>query len=165
MQNFSLSVKDAIDSVQFVKENSRQSYVDTIQSIIKSDPFDGHPFYIFSFIKRVDDYSGVKKMYHQPRLTRPEPVPGSTLMRVHPQDPGTATIIWTLPNEESFGMYKIGMTFTDPFVFECITTYQKNPKKFMERDEFDLSEEKIREIYKSKLLREKREKRKPLPKV
>lgn len=166
MQNFSLPVSTALDSVRNVKENSRKSYVDTVQKIIRSDPFDGHKFYIFSFMKRVDDMAGVKKMYHQPRLTRPVPVPGSTLMRVDPKNPEEATIIWTLPNEESFGMYKVGMTFTDPFVFECIETFQKNPRKFMERDEWDLPEEKIREIYVTKLKREKREKtERSLPKV
>ena len=115
---------EAFDSIQNVKENSEKGYCDMVQSIVKQKPFGDHKFYIFQFWKRIDDESGIKKMFHQPRLTKPEPVPGTTLLRVDPQDPETCTIIWTLPNENDFGLYKHGKMFSDPFVFECIEKYQ-----------------------------------------
>ena len=102
------------------------------------------------FVKRVDDLSGIKKMYMQPRLTKPEPLPGTTLMHVDPKNPTYAKIIWTLPNENTFGLYKYGKMFSDPFVHECIEKYLTNPNLLMQKEDGDLPEETIREIYKSK---------------
>lgn len=147
MQNFYLTKGQIYENTDFWKKNTETDYVRCIQDLIASKPFGNRKFYIFSFVKRVDDSSGVKKMYHQPRLTRPEPLPGTTLMKVDPNDPETAMIIWTLPNEENFGMYKQGKMFADPFVFECIEKFKRNPKEFMQRDPDDLSDKEIKEIY------------------
>ena len=141
---------DLFDTVQFVKENSEKAYVDCIQSLIASKPFGNRKFYIFSFMKRIDDASGVKKMYHQPRLTRPEPSPGSTLMKVNPNNPEEATIIWTLPNEDAFGLYKQGKVFGNEFVHDCVQKYLNDPKSMCRPDQDDPSESMIREIYKEK---------------
>lgn len=149
MQRFCITTSHARDNIQFFRENSEKDYCDTIQKIIASDPFSGNDFYIFSFVKRVDDVSGVKKMYHQPRLTRPAPVPGTTLLRVKPSDPESATIIWTLPNQENFQLYKAGKMFADLFVWECIEKYEKDPEEMMRPDPKDLPDDKIREIYAS----------------
>jgi len=148
MQNFYLSGGAISDNTAFWKENSEKDYVQCIQNLIQSKPFGEHKFYIFSFVKRVDDTSGVKKMYHQPRLTRPDPLPGTTLMKVDPRDPGTATIVWTLPNQENFGLYSPGKMFADSFVQECIEKFMKDPRSMIQRDPDDLSEDKIRDIYK-----------------
>jgi len=148
MSNFYLSKNKIWENTEFWKENSEADYVKCIQSLIASKPFGDRKFYIFSFIKRVDDNSGYKKMYHQPRLTRPEPVPGTTLMKVDPNDPGTAMIIWTLPNQENFGMYQEGKIFADPFVHECVDKFLKNPKVLMTPDPDDLNDQQIREVYK-----------------
>jgi len=148
MQNFILTKQMAWENVEFFKQNSEEDYVRCIQSIIKSKPFGDHKFYIYSFVKRIDDAAGIKKMYHQPRLTKGDPIPGTTLMRVDPNNPGEAMIIWTLPDEESMGMYQQGMIFQDKFVFECVEKYFKNPRELMKREEGDLSDEEIREVYK-----------------
>lgn len=148
MQNFMLTTSKIQDNIQFFKENSEKGYVETIKKIIESDPFLGHKFYIQSFIKRVDDSTGVKKMIHHPRLTKPEPLPGHTLLRVDPKDPDSMKIMWTIPNQETFGLYKYKKAFGDRFVYECIQTYQKNPKQFMQPEPDDLSDDQIREIYK-----------------
>ena len=87
-------------------------------------------------------------MYHQPRLTRPEPLPGTTLMKVDPKDPEMAIIIWTLPNRENFELYKHGKMFSDPFVNECIDKFLNNPKELCRQSKEDPSEEQIRDIYK-----------------
>lgn len=150
MQNFVLPVMTVKDNVQYFKENSERDYVKCIQDLIKSKPFGDHVFYIFSFVKRVDDAAGIKKMYHQPRLTKPEPVPGTTLMKVNPKYPEEARIIWTLPHEENFNLYKLGKAFSDPFVYECIETYLRDPTEFMLREPDDLTDEQIKEIYEGK---------------
>lgn len=148
MQNFLLSKNHVMDNVHFFKENSEKGYCDMVQKIIESKPFGNHKFYIFQFVKRVDDNMGIKVMHHQPRLTKPEPLPGTSLLRCDPNDPGKVTIIWTLPNQENFGMYKVGKMFSDPFVYDCVQKYLKNPKELMQREEGDLDDDKIREIYK-----------------
>lgn len=150
MQKFYLSKNEALDTTYHWKENSEEDWVSTLHDLVSKRPFGDHKFYVFMFVKRVDDLSGVKKMYMQPRLTKPEPLPGTTLLQVDPRDPGTAKMIWTLPNEANFGMYGQGKMFSDPFVYECIEKYQKSPWDLMRREEGELSEDEIREIYKAK---------------
>lgn len=150
MQKFYLSKNDALDSTVHWKENSEADWVACLQDLIQKKPFGDHKFYVFMFVKRVDDLSGIKKMYMQPRLTKPEPLPGTTLMQVDPKDPGTAKMIWTIPNENTFGLYQSGKMFADQFVHECIEKYTKRPWELMKREEGELSENQIREIYKAK---------------
>lgn len=150
MQKFSISRNQLMENTQFWKENSEADYVRCIQNIIRSKPFGENKFYIFSFVKRVDDITGVKKMYHHPRLTKPEPVPGSTLMRVDPNNPEQAKIIWTLPNQENFALYKHGKMFADEFVYQCIETFCTCPESFLCHEEGDLTDDQIREVYQGK---------------
>jgi len=147
MQNLILTKNKILDNVHFFKENSEKDYCDTVQRIIQSRPFGKYSFYIFQFVKRVNDETGLKKMYHQARLTKPEPLPGTTLLRCNPNNPEEVTIIWTLPNQENFGLYKSGKLFQDEFVYECVQKYLRNPNELMKNDSEDLSDEKIREIY------------------
>jgi hypothetical protein len=158
MQNFTLSRDDIFQNIEFFKQNSEQDYCKTIRNIISSAPFGKRKFYIHSFVKRVDDTSGVKKMYHHPRLTKPEPLPGGTLMRVDPDDIDKVTILWTLPNHENFGLYKEGKMFSEPFVSECVKKFLENPNILMQKEEGDPSDHEIRNIYreiKEKLKRKK----------
>ena len=151
MQNFYLSASKVWENTELWKSNSENKYMETIRNIIEQDPYKGHKFYIFSFWKRVDDDTGVKVMYHQARMTQPEPLPGTTLMRVDPKEPDAVTIVWTLPNQENFGLYKHGKMFADKFVFECIEKYQINPSLLNVKFDDDLSDHEIREIYKTKM--------------
>lgn len=162
---FLVSKGQILDNVEFMKQNSEEDYVNCIQSLIASKPFGDLKFYIFSFVKRVDDVSGIKKMYHQPRLTRPDPLPGTTLMKVDPKNPLEAKIIWTLPNQENFGLYNYGKMFSDPFVYECVQKYKNNPKDLIEKDPDDLSDEQIREIYNQLAKKAKRNARKKAEKT
>lgn len=153
-----LTKEDALDSVENFKQNSEADWVNCVQTLVDSKPFGDHKFYIFMFIKRVDDRSGIKKMFHQPRLTKPEPVPGSTLLRVDPTHPDEATIIWTLPNQENFNLYKQGKFFADEFVHECCEKFLKNPKELMKPEPGDLPEYKMKELWIDYLKRLKRDK-------
>lgn len=148
MQKFCLDKYQIFDNVEYFKQNSEKDYVETIQKIIKSDPFFGHKFYIYSFVKRVDDISGVKKMYHQPRLTRPDPITGTTLLKADPKNPDEVRIIWTLPNEENFNLYSHGKIFADPFVFECVQQFLTDKESMKKADADDLNDDQIREVYK-----------------
>lgn len=145
-----ITKNDALDTVYNVKENLEEKYVSTIQGIIASRPFGNHKFYIFSFMKRVCDITGVKKLFHYARLTKPEPLPGTTLLRVDPNCPEEAYIVWSLPNDEAFNLYKVGRMFSDPFVHECIMKYLYNREELMKPEPGDLTDEQIRNVYKEK---------------
>lgn len=150
MQNFYLSSNEAQDTTYHWKENSEKDWVDNLQDLIQKKPFGDHRFYIFMFVKRVDDRSGIKKMYMQPRLTKPEPLPGTTLLQIDPRNPGEAKMIWTLPAEMNSVLYQQGKMYADQFVHECIEKYTKRPWELMRKEEGDLPENEIREIYKAK---------------
>jgi len=147
MQRFYLKKDQVWENTEFWKQNTEEDYVKCIQSLITSKPFGDHKFYIYSFVKRVNDNTGEKKMYHQPRLTRPEPLPGTSLLKVDPRSPDTAIIVWTLPNQENFGLYQRGKMFADEFVHECIQKFLNNPKEMCKPDSEDLNDNQIRDIY------------------
>jgi hypothetical protein len=144
---FGLPSMYALDNIQWIRENSEEDYCRCIQNLIARAPFGKRKFYIFTVIKRVDDVSGVKKMYHQPRLTKPEPLPGTTLMRVDPSDPGVCTILWTLPQTENMGLYDHGKIFGDKFVYDCVQLFKSDPASMMRPETDDPSEDEIRDIY------------------
>jgi hypothetical protein len=147
MSNFSVTTNKIHENVNFFKENTEHGYVEMINKIIQSRPFGDVKFYIHSFVKRVDDATGVKKMIHHPRLTKPDPTPGASLIRVDPEMPGEMKVMWTIPNQETFGLYKYKKAFADKFVWECINTYKKNPAQLIQPEPDDLSEDQIKEIY------------------
>ena len=150
MQNLYLSKNEAQDTTYHWKENSEKDWVDCLQDLIQQKPFGDNRFYVFMFVKRVDDASGIKKMYMQPRLTKPEPLPGTTLLQVDPRNPGEAKMIWTLPAEMNSVIYQKGKMYADQFVYECIEKYTQRPWELMQKEEGELSENQIREIYKAK---------------
>lgn len=155
MQNFILTADKIRDNIDFFRNNSEEDYCKMVQKIILSNPFKGNKFYIFQFPKRVDDNSGIKKMYHQARLTKPEPLPGTTLLRCDPRNPDEVEILWTLPQKENFNLYTKGKMFADPFVHECIEKYNNNREEMCRPETDDLSDREIREIYKSMKKQEK----------
>ena len=150
MQDLYVTSAKIYENVDYVRYNSERDYVKCVQNLIERAPFGKVPFYIFTILKRIDYASGVKKFYHQPRLTKPEPVPGSTLLRVHPQDPGVAKIMWTLPVEESFNLFKHGKIFQDEFVNECCRKFLRDPALLTQPEDGDMSEQWIRDFYKQK---------------
>lgn len=149
-----ITKNDALDSIYGVKETGfEEEYCKTIQNIIQSRPFGKHKFYIYSFMKRVCDITGAKKLYHFTRLTKPDPIPGTTLLRADPEYPEEVKIIWSLPNDEAFNLYKVGRMFSDPFVHECIMKYLHNRDELMKPEDGDLSEDQIKEIYRGRVKR------------
>jgi len=142
MQNFNLTIRKIQEFTEYLGETNGINFMKIVRDIIRLDPFSGHKFYIFSFIKLKD-----RQRYHQPRLTKPEPVPGSTLLRVDPKNPEEMKMCWTLPGQEAFGLYKHKKLFADQFVFECINTYLNEPKKLMKKEPDDVSEEDAKKLY------------------
>lgn len=155
MSEFLMTLNKVRDNVEFFKQNSENDYVAMINKIIDQDPFNGNKFYIFSFVKRVDDVTGVKKMYHQARLTKPHPVPGATLIRVDPKKKGDMTIMWSIPNQETFGLYSHGKMFANEQIYEWIKQFNENPDKMCEPEKDDLNDLQIKDVYQSKYKKKK----------
>lgn len=142
MQNFDLTVSKIKEFSEYLGETSGESFMKVVRDLIKLDPFSGKKFYIFSFIKLKD-----KQRFHQPRLTKPEPIPGATLIRVDPKNPEQMELKWTLPSQEYFGLYKDKKAFGDQFVHECILTFLNYPKKLMRKETDDVNDEEAAILY------------------
>jgi len=142
MQNFNLTTSKIHEFTEYLGETSGESFMKIVRDLIRLDPFSGHKFYIFSFIKLQN-----KERFHQPRLTKPEPLPGTTLVRVDPKNPDMMTVCWTLPGQEAFNLYKHRKIFSEQFVYECIETYLKNPRHLMKKEKDDVSDEDAKRLY------------------
>lgn len=143
MQNFDLTRNKIQEFTEFLGETNGKNFMQVVKELIQLDPFEGHKFYIFSFVKLKD-----RQRFHQPRLTKPEPIPGSTLVRVDPKNPDKMDMCWTLPGQEAFGLYKHKKLFADQYVHECIETYLNNPRQLMKKEKDDVSDEDAMRLYK-----------------
>ena len=142
MQSFNLTTAKVHEFKNYLNQTNGDSYMKVVRDLIKFDPFNGHKFYIFSFMKLKD-----RERFHQPRLTKPDPVPGGTLIRVDPMHPEEMKLCWTLPSQEHFGLYKYKKAFGDQFVYECIQTYKKNPNQLIQPEPDDLKDDECRILY------------------
>lgn len=99
------------------------SWPKTMERIIKEFNHHNEEFYIFTFFKwNTHLIPHSYDIYHQPRFTRPDAVPGTILRRVSPKQ-GWAKIVWVLPHQEGFELYKKGRLFEDQVVNESIRKY------------------------------------------
>ena len=142
MQSFNLTTSKVHEFKDYLNDTNGDSYMKVVRDLIKFDPFDGHKFYIFTIMKMRD-----RDRFHQPRLTKPAPIPGGTLLRVDPMNPEEMKLCWTLPSQEAFGLYKYKKLFADQFVYECIQTYKKNPDQLATPEPDDLTDDQCRELY------------------
>lgn len=141
MQNFNMTLSKADEFKQDVLKYAGESYMQIVRDLISLRPFEDHGFYIFSFIKKQNN-----ERFHHPRLTKPEPIPGGTLIWVDPNKPEEMELCWTLPPRENFPTGAYGKAFGDQFVWECVQTYLKNPEKLMEGEK-PITKEKFIELY------------------
>jgi len=158
MQVVNVKNNDVHQDIEIMRSNSDKDYLECIRNIIRSKPFGNHKFYIFSFLKRVDDLVGIKKMYHQPRLTKPDPAPQTSLIKVDPCNPDWCDIKWTIPHEQTFKMFGHGKAFANEFTHDCIVKFLKRPHELSRPDDDDLNEDQIRQVY-SQIFQEKARKK------
>jgi hypothetical protein len=116
------------------------------QDLINKRPFGDHPFYIFAHT-RTDDDGVTKRLIWQPRLTKPKAQSNSMLFKAYP---GTdlVKILWMLPAPELWGQYDKGLLTENKIVSESIHDFRYNRKKLEEKEEDDISDERIDQIYK-----------------
>lgn len=102
--------------------------------------------YIFAHPRTADD--GVtKKMYWQPRLTKPEAQTNSYLFRCESHT-DTLEICWLLPPEEMWGQYKEGNVTEHEIVQWSILMFKVNKAHLEKRDPKDLEDKQAENIYK-----------------
>lgn len=127
----------------FTKQNFDIS--ECCQNLINQRPFGSKPFYIFAHT-RTDDDGVTKRLIWQPRLTRPRPSTNSMLFKAYP---GTdiVKVIWMIPAREMWDSYTKGKMLENKTVCESIHDFQYNRKNLEEKEEDDLSDEEVDQIY------------------
>jgi len=102
--------------------------------------------YIFAHPRTADD--GVtKKMYWQPRLTKPTPQTNSYLFRAK-SNSDILEVCWLLPPSQMWDQYKKGNVTECEWVLWSIDQYMNNKKKMSQPEPDDLSDQICKNIYK-----------------
>jgi hypothetical protein len=135
---------DAHDRLQHFTKQSF-NIAECCQDLINKRPFGDHAFYIFAHA-RTDDDGVTKRLIWQPRLTKPKPESNSMLFKAYPgQD--TIKVIWMIPARELWEQFEKGKLTENQLVSESIYDYRHNSKKLEEREDDDLTDEEIDQIY------------------
>lgn len=115
------------------------------QDLINQAPFGKHAFYIFAH-PRTDEDGVTKRMVWQPRLTKPRAQENSMLFKAYP---GTDTIkvIWMIPPRELWDNFKKGKMAENQTIFESILAFTHHRVKLEAKEEDDLNDHQIDQIY------------------
>lgn len=111
-----------------------------------------HYIYIFAH-PRSDDDGFRKRMIWQPRLTKPKPQTNSYLFRAISKT-DVIEVCWILPPRELWNQYRQGNITEDTTVMWSITEFETNRNNLGKAAHDDLSEEKIKSIYRNMITKE-----------
>jgi hypothetical protein len=104
-----------------------------------------HYIYLFAHPRTADD--GVtKKMFWQPRLTKPEAQTNSYCFRAISKT-DIIQVCWLLPPRELWSQYRRSNVTEDSTVLWSINEFLYNKKQLEAREHDDLSDEKVEAIY------------------
>lgn len=154
MQQVKVEKNDIYDYLDEYKNLNDKSLEDFLLDLTYQRPFGDLKFYVFSFLKHNMKGFEEKTLFHQPRLTKPEPTDSSMLFRLNPRRPGEVEVMWILPDIESINLFKKGKMFENELVNESIQDYLKNPWKLKKPEKDEVPEFLIKEVYKDKMKRE-----------
>ena len=150
-----ISPLDAHDRLlHFTKQNF--SIEECCQNLIDQRPFGNYPFYIFAHA-RTDDDGVSKRLIWQPRLTKPKAQTNSMLFKAYPGN-DVIKIIWMIPAREMWSQYKRGKMTENETVHVSIENFLHRRAELEAKEDDDLSDEKINEIYKDLKIEAKRKK-------
>lgn len=135
----------------FIKDQSQNIWMGAEECMKKNHLSlqlqDRSPYiYIFAH-PRTDDDGVTKRMLWQPRLTKPKAQTNSYLFRAISKT-DVVEVCWLLPPEDLWPQYKRGNLTEHELVLWSINEYITNKKGLERAEHDDLSEEKIRSIYK-----------------
>jgi hypothetical protein len=133
------------------------------QDLINKRPFGDHPFYIFAHARTIGmdekfklllsgKYPSMahvpeKTVIWQPRLTKPLAQTNSMLFKAYPGS-DNIKIIWILPPEELWSQYKKDNMMQNETIIESIHAFESDRQRLEAKEDDDLSEEEIHQIYK-----------------
>jgi hypothetical protein len=126
---------------------TKQSFdiAECCQDLINKRPFGEHAFYIFAHTRTEED-GATKRLIWQPRLTKPKAQSNSMLFKAYP---GTDVIkvIWMIPAVELWEQYEKGKMTENKTVCDSIQAYKLNRNSLEKKEDDDLPDDKIDDIY------------------
>jgi hypothetical protein len=138
---------------------TKQSFdiAECCQDLINKRPYGDHPFYIFAHTRTEED-GATKRLIWQPRLTKPHAQSNSMLFKAYP---GTDIIkvIWMIPTPELWDQYIKGKMTENKTVSESIERFKTNKNKLEEKEDDDMTDEQINDIYREISLNAQKSKR------
>ena len=140
-----INILDAHDRFQHFKKQNFD-IAECCQNLINQKPFGDHPFYLFAHT-RTDDDGVTKRLIWQPRLTKPKAQTNSMLFKGYPGS-DNIKIIWMIPARELWEQYQKGLLTENKLITESIFDFQHNRRRLEVKEDDDLSDEQIDQIYK-----------------
>lgn len=142
---------DRLETHDRLKEFVEKDFLigECAQDLINQMPFGNRPFYIFAHARTETREDGTQytRLIWQPRLGKPEAQTNSMLFKVYPGS-DYLKIIWMIPKRELWKQYQIGNMTENQKVLESIYDFTNNRDKLEAKEEDDLSDERINQIYK-----------------
>ena len=164
MKLLDVNIHEAHDRLEKVTAVNSAGITENISSIIAQKPFDDHKFYIFVHKRTLDIYEKFilwdtgryksmeevpnTRLVWQPRLNKPEAQTNSMLFKVDPERPEEVKICWIIPEPQLWNQYEEGKVAESDITKWSIDQFVKNRKKLEEKEDGDLSDDKIAQIYK-----------------
>lgn len=146
-----VNILEAHDRKQHLMKEQAINISQGVDDCLKKNPLSlelqQYSPYIYIFVHpRTMEDGATKKMYYQPRLTKPEAQTNSYLFRFKSHT-DIGEICWLLPNEETWGQHKSGNVTESEIVQWSISQFKTNKASLEAPNPEDLSEERIKAIY------------------
>jgi hypothetical protein len=104
-----------------------------------------HYIYIFAH-PRTDDDGFTKRMFWQPRITKPKAQTNSYLFRAQSKS-DVLMVCWLIPPREHWAQYKQGNVCESNTILWSINQFQNNREELEKPDPHDLPDHRAREIW------------------
>jgi hypothetical protein len=146
-----LNVLDSHDRLLELKKSEAQTLGQGAEDCLKKNPLslalqEKSP-YIYMFAHpRTEADGNTKKMFWQPRLTKPQAQTNSYLFRAISKS-DSIEICWMLPSRETWGQHKKGNIAENELVEWSINMFLNKKKELEEPHPDDLPEAKMKMIY------------------
>ena len=131
----------------YIFSHKREIGLDEKVSIFNEDLRESliNPNYKRKYITLADIPSA--RILWQPRLTKPEPQTNSMLFKTYKNSEGYE-VFWIIPPPELWNQYKKDNLTGDQIIYESIHKFKNDKKRLSSPEKDDLSEERVKEIYK-----------------
>ncbi len=138
-----LETHDRLIQFNKQKDHITQGCLDCIKH--RPEEFLNYPFYIFAHC-RTHDNGHTKRLIWEPRLTKPKAQTNSMLFKAYPPT-DKIKVIWMIPAREMWNAYGRGLMLEDDVTGKSIKAFQFDRESIECKEEDDLAEDKIDQIY------------------